>query len=237
MHRHAKNGGGRRGAEEKRAVGLEMRQVADPGIAHAQQDRDERSEIAGRGQDRSQCTKRAAAFSGRHTVEPGLPEHSIHYHCDFRGRRYLKTVLDYGVNMPEPYTIGALAREIGVNVETVRYYQRRGLLAEPHRPPRRIRRYSESHARRLRFIRRAQGLGFGLEEVKELLALGDGEHCREAEWHGAIKLAAVRERLAQLRRVERAFAALVDQCHGNAEKVCCPLIAAPGTDRMKGVSS
>ena len=133
--------------------------------------------------------------------------------------------------MPESYTIGALARQVGVNVETIRYYQRRGLLGEPRRPPGGIRRYGEAHAQRLRFIRQAQGLGFNLEEVKELLALEDGQHCREAERLGAIKLAAVRERLGQLRRVERALAALVDQCHSTAGRVRCPLMAALGAGR------
>ena len=134
--------------------------------------------------------------------------------------------------MPESYTIGALARQVGVNVETIRYYQRRGLIGEPGRPPGGIRRYGEAHAERLRFIRQAQELGFSLEEVKELLTLEDGQHCREAERLGAIKLAAVRERLGQLRRVARALAALVNQCHSNAGRVRCPLIAALGAGRM-----
>lgn len=133
--------------------------------------------------------------------------------------------------MSEFRTIGTLATHAGVNVETVRYYQRRGLLEEPRRPPGGIRRYSEAHARRLRFIRQAQGLGFSLEEVKELLALEDGRHCREAERLGSLKLAAVRERLAQLRQVERALASHVEQCHSNTGKVSCPLIAALETER------
>jgi len=133
--------------------------------------------------------------------------------------------------MLEFRTIGRLAMQAGVNVETVRYYQRRGLLEAPRRPPGGIRRYSEAHARRLRFIRRAQGIGFSLEEVKELLALEDGRHCREAERLGLLKLAAVRERLAQLRQVERALARLVEQCHCNTGEVSCPLIAALETEQ------
>ena len=128
--------------------------------------------------------------------------------------------------MPEFPTIGRLARQAGVSVETVRYYQRRGLLEEPRRPPGGIRRYSETHARRLRFIKQAQGLGFNLEEVKDLLALEDGRHCREAERLGLLKLAAVRERLVQLRHVERALTGLVKQCQCNTGTVSCPLIAA-----------
>lgn len=130
-----------------------------------------------------------------------------------------------------PYTIGALAKQAGVNVETVRYYQRRGLVGEPQRPLGGIRRYSEAHVRRLRFIKQAQVLGFSLEEVKELLALEDGRHCREAERLASMKLAAVRERVRQLRRVEQALATLVARCECNTAKVRCPLIAALETDR------
>jgi MerR family transcriptional regulator, mercuric resistance operon regulatory protein len=124
------------------------------------------------------------------------------------------------------YTIGTLAKQAGVNVETIRYYQQRGLVEEPKRPPGGIRRYTDAHARRLRFIKEAQNLGFSLDEVADLLALEDGRHCREAERMGSRKLAAVRQRIAQLRRVEKVLATLVDRCHGNKGKVHCPLIAA-----------
>ena len=123
-------------------------------------------------------------------------------------------------------TIGRLAEAADVHVETIRYYQRRGLLAEPPKPPGGIRRYDESHARRLRFIKHAQALGFGLDEVADLLALDDGQHCRGAERIGAQKLAVVRQRINQLRRMERALATLVERCHGNRGKVHCPLMHA-----------
>jgi MerR family mercuric resistance operon transcriptional regulator len=128
--------------------------------------------------------------------------------------------------MAERYTIGALAQRTGIHLETIRYYQRRGLLEEPAKPPGGIRRYTDTHARRLRFIKDAQALGFSLEEVADLLALEDGRQCREAGQLGAKKLATVRERLAQLRRIERALAQLVSQCDVNRGKVRCPLIAA-----------
>lgn len=128
--------------------------------------------------------------------------------------------------MTEQYTIGTLAKHAGVNVETIRYYQRRGLVPAPDRPLGGIRRYTQAHARRLRFVREAQTLGFSLDEVVDLLALEDGRHCREAERLGSRKLAMVRERITQLRRVEKALTALVDQCHCNTGKVRCPLIAA-----------
>ncbi len=124
------------------------------------------------------------------------------------------------------YTIGSLAKAAVVHVETIRYYQRRGLVAEPSRPLGGIRRYDDSHARRLRFVKHAQTLGFSLDEVADLLALEDGRHCREAERLGANKLAMVRERIAKLRRVEKALTTLVEQCHRHRGKVHCPLIVA-----------
>ncbi len=132
--------------------------------------------------------------------------------------------------MPERYTIGTLAKAAGVNVETIRYYQRRGLVGAPDRPLGGIRRYAEDHARRLRFIKQAQTLGFSLEEVADLLALEDGRKCHEAEQLGSRKLATVRERIEQLRRVEKVLASLVTQCQRNTGNVCCPLIAALESD-------
>lgn len=123
-------------------------------------------------------------------------------------------------------SIGELAKEAGVNVETIRFYQRLGLLEEPKKPPGGIRRYAPTHVRRIRFVREAQQLGFRLDEVAELLGLEDGRNCREAERIGAKKLATVRERLAQLTRVETVLAALVNQCRCNTGKMNCPLIDA-----------
>ncbi len=123
-------------------------------------------------------------------------------------------------------TIGTLARNAGVNVETVRYYQRRGLLAEPPRPLGGVRRYGEEALRRLHFIRQCQSLGFSLDEVGELLALDDGRHCTEASALAADRLKDVRVRLARLRRIERALAGLVSQCRRSRGRMRCPLIDA-----------
>ncbi len=126
--------------------------------------------------------------------------------------------------MAATLTIGRLAHRAGVNVESVRFYQRRGLLAEPARPLGGIRRYDDDDARRIRFIKQSQTLGFTLDEVAELLALDDGRHCHEAEALAAGKLAVVRERIARLRRIERLLAGLVTQCRCNTGAVRCPLI-------------
>ncbi|GAC1677765.1 MAG: Hg(II)-responsive transcriptional regulator [Steroidobacteraceae bacterium] len=128
--------------------------------------------------------------------------------------------------MPQPYTIGTLARHVDVNVETIRYYQRRGLVQEPQRPLGGIRRYAEEHARRLQFIKEAQKLGFSLDEVGELLSLEDGLHCHEVEEIVGLKLAMVRERMAQLGKIENVLAELVGRCHGNRGKLRCPIISS-----------
>jgi MerR family mercuric resistance operon transcriptional regulator len=138
----------------------------------------------------------------------------------------------YGVKMATQSTIGQLAKQAGVNVETIRFYQRRGLLDEPKKPLGGIRRYAQAHVRRIRFVREAQELGFSLDEVADLLALEDGRNCREAERIGSRKLATVRERLAQLKRVEKVLAALVDRCHCNTGKLRCPLIDALEYDSL-----
>jgi len=123
-------------------------------------------------------------------------------------------------------TIGALAAAAGVNVETIRFYQRRGLLAEPERPPRGVRRYGAGDVARVRFVKAAQRLGFSLDEVAQLLQLDDGTRCAQAREIAERRLADVRQRLADLRRIEDALAALVARCEGARGRVACPLIAS-----------
>ena len=133
--------------------------------------------------------------------------------------------------MPENMTIGALATAAGVGVETVRYYQRRGLLAEPPRPLGGIRRYRERDLGQLRFIRHAQELGFALVEITELLALDEGRECAEARRIAEAKLATVRDRLARLRSIERLLAEQVRECARSGGLSRCPLIEALSSRR------
>ena len=123
-------------------------------------------------------------------------------------------------------TISRLARDAGVNVETIRFYQRRGLLAEPDKPLGGIRRYGETDVERVLFIKAAQRIGFTLDEIAQLLQLDDGAHCSEARAIAERKLDDVRKRLADLQRMETALAQLVDRCAARRGKVSCPLIAA-----------
>lgn len=123
-------------------------------------------------------------------------------------------------------TIGALAQAAGVNVETIRFYQRKGLLPVPERPFGGIRRYGDADVRRLRFVKSAQRLGFRLDEVAELLRLEDGTHCKEASNLAEVKLLEVRGKLADLKRMETALEELVCACHTQTGNVSCPLTAS-----------
>ena len=122
-------------------------------------------------------------------------------------------------------TIGRLAKAAGSHIETIRYYQRRGLLDEPRRPPGSVRRYGEASVARLRFIRRAQDMGFSLDEVKVLLRLERSPGCRDARALAASKLAAVDQRIADLQKVKATLRRLVSQCDAGGER-SCPIIAS-----------
>ena len=121
-------------------------------------------------------------------------------------------------------TIGRLAQAAEVNVETVRYYQRRGLMREPARPMGSVRRYSSNDVKRIRFIKRAQQLGFTLEEVTNLLALEDGRSCRETERLAEQKLALVEARIADLQRLRKTLKELIGRCEVGRGRVACPII-------------
>ena len=127
-------------------------------------------------------------------------------------------------------TIGQLAEAADVNVETVRYYHRRGLLPIPPRPAGGIRRYSGGDLTRLRFIKRSQLLGFSLDEVESLLTLHDGQACRSARAIAQHKLSEVRQRIQDLRALERALNTLVQRCSTSKGRVSCPLIDALTND-------
>ncbi len=127
---------------------------------------------------------------------------------------------------PQSLTIGAFATAAGVNVESIRYYQRRGLLVEPKKALGGIRRYGDADIERVRFVKTAQRLGFTLDEVALLLKLEDGTHCSEAAVIAQHKLVEVRSRLADLSRMEAVLAQLVARCRTRRGNVSCPLIAS-----------
>ncbi len=120
--------------------------------------------------------------------------------------------------------IGELAREGGVGVETVRYYQRRGLLDEPSRAGG-VRRYGNEDVRRLRFIRAAQGAGFTLEEIGELLALDSTEERDRARVMASNRIAKLDTEIARLRAARTALSRLATECSTGAAGPC-PIISA-----------
>ena len=130
------------------------------------------------------------------------------------------------MNNLENLTIGLFAKAAEVNVETIRFYQRKGLLPEPDKPYGHIRRYGAADVRRVRFVKSAQRLGFSLNEIAELLRLDDGAHCEEASSLAEHKLQNVREKMADLARMEAALTDLVCACHSRRRNVSCPLIAS-----------
>ena len=111
--------------------------------------------------------------------------------------------------MQSGMTIGSLAKAANINVETVRYYQRRGLLDEPRKPLGGHRRYSPDAVRTLAFIRRAQQLGFSLEEVKTLLALARGTNARATRELAEKKFELLGTRVAQLNKMRKQLERLI----------------------------
>lgn len=126
--------------------------------------------------------------------------------------------------------IGALAKRAGVSIDTVRYYERGGLLAPRTRLASGYRRYSEIEVARLRFIRRAQALGFSLKEVKQLLALSNMRDVARVKRAAQEKLADVETRIASLERVRQGLANLVAACPGHGRAADCPILQALGDE-------
>jgi MerR family mercuric resistance operon transcriptional regulator len=122
-------------------------------------------------------------------------------------------------------TIGGLAKAANVGVETVRYYQRRGLLPEPARPPGEVRRYGEEDVKRLRFIRSAQAAGFTLNEIGELIALDATDDRTRARELAQARVAAIDERIAELREARDALAGLASDC-ASKKRGPCPILRA-----------
>jgi MerR family mercuric resistance operon transcriptional regulator len=127
-------------------------------------------------------------------------------------------------------TIGRLADEAGVNVETIRYYQRRGLMPEPDKPINGHRRYAADAVKRVHFIKRAQVLGFTLEEIGGLLELDEAHACAETRELAAHKLEVIENKLANLKSMRKALMALLRQCDTGTAKGTCPIIDALAAD-------
>ena len=128
----------------------------------------------------------------------------------------------------ETLTIGQVARRAGVGVETVRFYEREGLLEEPLRRPSGYRQYPEQAVKRIHFIKRAKLLGFSLKEINELLQLRvDAQtSCEEVKQHTEAKIAEVERKLVGLQRMRHALLQVHSLCTGQGSTSACPMLEA-----------
>ena len=129
--------------------------------------------------------------------------------------------------MSKPLTIGVLARDSGVNLETIRFYERSGLLPAPQRSPSGYRHYQEQDVRRLRFIRRGRELGFSLEEIRSLLRLDDDSKmsCGDVDVIARTHLADIRQRIDELHRMATELERVIAECAGGERGHCTILNA------------
>ena len=127
------------------------------------------------------------------------------------------------------FTIGRLARAADVGVETVRYYQQRKLLPVPATQGS-FRRYDEGLVQRIRFIKRAQELGFALEEIRELLRLNDGTDRRAIRRISTARLNQIEDKLTDLNRMRTALKHLIAECESAETSRPCPIIETLSSD-------
>ncbi|MBI3606920.1 MAG: Zn(2+)-responsive transcriptional regulator [Nitrospirae bacterium] len=126
----------------------------------------------------------------------------------------------------KPSTIGWLAREAGVRVDTIRYYERRGLIPPPSRRDSGYREYTDEDLARVRFIRRAKDLGFSLTEIAELLNLRVDRRktCADVKREAERKIAQIDQRIAELKRMRHALNDLAAACQGRGPTSECPIL-------------
>lgn len=131
----------------------------------------------------------------------------------------------------ETMRTGQLAKKAEVNIETVRYYERRGLIPKPHRRESGYREYSDEAINHIHFIKRAKELGFSLKEIGELLSLKvDPETpCSEVRKRAELKIADIDGKISRLRRIKKALARLTDSCSGKGPASKCPILDAMDT--------
>jgi MerR family transcriptional regulator, copper efflux regulator len=128
--------------------------------------------------------------------------------------------------MTTTLSIGQLARQAGVRIDTVRYYERDGLLSPAGRLASGYRRYGETELNRLRFIRRAKALGFSLEDIRSLLALSQERSVAQVKRTAEDKLAEIGQRIDELERIRAALRTLVARCPGHDGTEACPILEA-----------
>jgi MerR family mercuric resistance operon transcriptional regulator len=136
--------------------------------------------------------------------------------------------IEIGRKKMEGSTIGELARESGVGVETIRFYERRGLIEQPEKPPSGYRKYPAETAVRVRFIRNAKELGFSLREIRELLSLAGTSEVNRQGMRGSAeaKIAEIDTRVEGLLKLREELSGLVEVCRTGKRKCRCPIVEA-----------
>lgn len=134
------------------------------------------------------------------------------------------------------YKIGKTARLAGVNKETIRYYESRNLIPEPDRMDSGYRLFSQRHVDQIRFIKRAQELGFTLSEIEDLLNLKMDEEttCSEIKHEAELKYMDVVSKIEDLQRIKETLTSLIDSCSGSGPKGDCPILEALEGDNKTG---
>lgn len=137
--------------------------------------------------------------------------------------------------MKKRFTTGQLAKRADCNVETVRFYEQKGLMPAPSRTPGGHRVYEVSHVKRLHFIRRSRELGFNIEQIRELLKFIDeqGHDCGEVKAMATTQISTIEEKIADLQRLQKALSDMADRCQGYGYSIDdCPIIDALYLDKQ-----
>lgn len=132
-------------------------------------------------------------------------------------------------------TIGELAKQSNVHIETLRYYERRGLIPKPPRTVSNYRMYSSENLRRVKFIKQAQGLGFSLKEIKKLLALRAAPRakCADVRNYAIHKIEDIQERIHSLTRMRRSLEKLLRECSGDQPATACPILESLESEKPR----
>ncbi len=125
----------------------------------------------------------------------------------------------------KPTTIGQAAKQLDIHIETIRFYERKGLIEQPQKPEYGYRHYSTDIINRIRFIKRAQELGFTLREIVNLLSLND-QPCTLVQDIAEQKMNSVQEKVKDLQRLQTALKEMIVQCKSNPDEQHCPIIDA-----------
>jgi MerR family transcriptional regulator, copper efflux regulator len=133
------------------------------------------------------------------------------------------------------FTIGRLAKQSNVHVETLRYYERRGLIPKPARTAGNYRMYSSDNLRRVKFIKQAQGLGFSLKEIKKLLALRATPRakCADVRNYAIQKIGDIQDRIRSLQRMRSSLEKLLRECSGDLPATACPILESLESEKPK----